>query len=63
MKESVIKSRLNKILSDIKSIKIQGAENIAKEGIKAFFLLPNKKTAKKIIETRPTEPLLFYKMQ
>ena len=50
--------RFNKILSDIKSVKIQGAENIAKQGIKAFLLQPDKKSAQKILLTRPTEPLL-----
>ncbi|MFH1521940.1 MAG: hypothetical protein ABIF18_03195 [archaeon] len=51
-------SRFNKILADIKSIKIQGAENVAKAGIEAFLLEPNKKSAKKILAVRPTEPLL-----
>ncbi len=48
----------NKILADIKSVKIQGAENVAKAGIKAFLLEPNKYSAKKILTVRPTEPLL-----
>ncbi len=51
-------SRFNKILTDIKSIKIQGAENVAKAGIEAFLLEPNKKSTKKILAIRPTEPLL-----
>jgi translation initiation factor 2B subunit (eIF-2B alpha/beta/delta family) len=50
--------RFNKILEDIKSIKIQGAENVAKAGIKAFLLIPTKQSAKKILKTRPTEPLM-----
>ncbi|MBT3397458.1 hypothetical protein HOA55_00445 [archaeon] len=62
MIKKVIKSagttRFDKILEDIKSIKVQGAENVAKAGIKAFLLRSDKKSAKKIIETRPTEPLL-----
>ena len=52
------RSHFNNILSDIKSVKIQGAENVAKAGIKAFLLSQNKKSAKKILTTRPTEPLL-----
>jgi translation initiation factor 2B subunit (eIF-2B alpha/beta/delta family) len=48
----------DKILEDIKSIEIQGAENVAKAGIKAFLLKPTKKAAKKIVSIRPTEPLL-----
>jgi ribose 1,5-bisphosphate isomerase len=51
-------SSFDKILFDIKSIKIQGAENVAKAGIKAFLLSPTKSSAKKILATRPTEPLL-----
>lgn len=51
-------SSFNKIIENINSIKIQGAENVAKAGIEAFLLEPNKKSAKKILSTRPTEPLL-----
>ena len=51
-------SKLDKILADIKSLKIQGAENVAKAGIKAFLLEPCKSSAKKILKTRPTEPLM-----
>ncbi|MDH3352943.1 MAG: hypothetical protein OEL87_00665 [Nanoarchaeota archaeon] len=58
MKEEVIMSRFNKILADIKSVKIQGAENVAKAGIMAFLLSPTKSSAKKIVSIRPTEPLL-----
>ena len=47
-----------KILSDIKSVKIQGAENVAKAGINAFLLEPSKESAKKILKIRPTEPLM-----
>ena len=51
-------AQLDKILTDIKSVKIQGAENVAKAGIEAFLLEPTKKSAKKILKTRPTEPLM-----
>jgi len=47
----------NRILKDIKSVKIQGAENVAKAGIQAFLLKPTKSSAKKIIKARITEPL------
>jgi translation initiation factor 2B subunit (eIF-2B alpha/beta/delta family) len=57
MKKGATK-RFNKILEDIKSIKIQGAENVAKAGIKAYLLNPGKSGAKKILKTRPTEPLM-----
>ncbi len=58
MKKKVIESKFNKILSNIKSVKIQGAENVAKAGIEAFLLESNKFSAKKILAVRPTEPLL-----
>jgi len=58
MKKKVTAKRFDKILSNIKSVKIQGAENVAKAGIEAFLLEPNKSAAKKIIAVRPTEPLL-----
>lgn len=47
-----------KIISEIKSVKIQGADNIAKAGIKAYLLDPNEKNLNEIISARPTEPLL-----
>ncbi len=53
-----VNARFNNLLTDIKSVKIQGAENVAKAGIKAFLLEPTKSSAKKIIATRPTEPLM-----
>jgi len=54
----VTDKRFEKILADIKSVKVQGAENVAKAGIKAFLLSPTKSSAKKILKTRPTEPLM-----
>ena len=56
--EKKVSINFNKILQDIKSVKIQGAENVAKAGIKAFLLDSTKASAKKIIATRPTEPLM-----
>lgn len=46
------------IFSDIKSIKIQGATNIAKAAFNAYNLFPNKKTILKLKSLRPTEPML-----
>ncbi|MFA5485286.1 MAG: hypothetical protein WC260_03505 [Candidatus Pacearchaeota archaeon] len=48
----------NLILKNIKSLKIQGAENVAKKGIEAFLLKPTKSSANKILSLRETEPLL-----
>ncbi len=52
--------KYKKILSDIKSVKIQGATNIAIKGIEAYLISyrEDKKTIKQILATRPTEPLL-----
>lgn len=58
MKKKVNSPSFNKIISDIKSIKIQGAENVCKAGIKAYLLQPDKASTKQILATRPTEPLL-----
>jgi len=55
MKENL---HFNKILADIKSVKIQGAENVARAGIMAFLLSPSKSSVKKILSVRATEPLL-----
>jgi len=50
--------RFDKILKDIKDIKIQGANSIAREGVNAYLLQPDENSAKKILKTRPTEPLM-----
>ncbi len=52
------RKRFEKILKHIKEIKIQGAVNIAKAALEAYFLLPSKKTKNKILKTRPTEPMM-----
>ncbi|MFH0808020.1 MAG: hypothetical protein V1888_00150 [archaeon] len=57
MKKKVSQSNFKRILTNIKRIKIQGAENVAKAGITAYLLQPDKQSAKQILETRPTEPL------
>ena len=58
MKKKVKLSSYDKLLRDIKSLKIQGAENVAKKGIKAYDLKPTTESKKKILSLRPTEPLL-----
>jgi translation initiation factor 2B subunit (eIF-2B alpha/beta/delta family) len=50
--------KFNKILQDIEDVKIQGAEAIAKAGLEAYLLQPDKNSMKKILATRPTEPLM-----
>ena len=53
------KKRFNRILKDIKSIKIQGATNIAKNALYAYSLMPNKESKRRLMTARPTEPMLF----
>ena len=52
------KKRFNQIVKDIKEVKIQGARNIAKAALEAYSLFPSKKTAKKLLSLRPTEPMM-----
>ncbi len=52
------KLKFKKICKDIKSIKIQGARNIAKKALYAYKLIPTKKTKKNLFSLRPTEPML-----
>ncbi len=48
----------NQICKNIKNVKIQGARNIAKAGLKAYSLIPTKNSKKKLLSLRPTEPML-----
>jgi ribose 1,5-bisphosphate isomerase len=48
----------NKIAQDIKEINIRGARNIAKKALYAYSLIPTKKSKKKLLSLRPTEPML-----
>ena len=50
--------KLDKIIRDIKEIKIQGAKNVAKAALKAYSLNPSRKIVKKLLDTRPTEPMM-----
>lgn len=52
------KKTFNQICKDISSIKIQGARNIAKAGLRAYNLQPTKSSKKKLLSLRPTEPML-----
>ena len=52
------KRLFKKIIKDIKSIKIQGAKNVAKAGFIAYKLIPTKRTKNKILSLRSTEPML-----
>lgn len=49
----------NKILQDIKNVKIQGARNIARQALYAYSLFPTNVTKHKLLSLRPTEPMLI----
>lgn len=52
------REEFNKILKDIKEIKIQGARNIAKMAFYAYNLIPSKNSKKILLNSRPTEPMM-----
>ncbi len=52
------KERFEKIVADIKSIKVQGANNVAKAALAAYSLIPDKKSEKILLDSRPTEPMM-----
>ena len=52
------RGKFNKIVRDIKEIKIQGARNIAKKALYAYSLIPTKESKKKLLSSRPTEPMM-----
>lgn len=52
------RGRFNKIARDIKSVKIQGARNIAKNALLAYELFPTKKSKQELLSLRPTEPMM-----
>jgi translation initiation factor 2B subunit (eIF-2B alpha/beta/delta family) len=51
--------KFDKIIKDIKDVKIQGARNIALKALDAYLLFPTEKTKKILRNLRPTEPMLF----
>lgn len=55
--------RFNRIARKIKEIKIQGASNIAKAALKAYYLYPNKITKRILLNLRPTEPMLSHVLE
>jgi ribose 1,5-bisphosphate isomerase len=57
------KNIFKKICNDIKSIKIQGATNVAKAALRAYYLFPEEKTKKILLSLRPTEPMLLHVIQ
>ena len=57
------KKRFNKIIENIKEIKIQGASNISKAALKAYRLLPGKNSKNILLKSRPTEPMMFHVLE
>ena len=50
---------IDSVVEDIKTLKIQGASNIAKAALRAYAHAKNRSSAaKKLIKARPTEPML-----
>ena len=60
---SLKKKRFDKIVDDIKKVKIQGASNIAKAALSAYFILPSAKSKKILLGSRPTEPMMARVLQ
>lgn len=52
------RKKFDQIVKDIKDIKIQGATNIAKKALYAYFLVPTKQSRKRLLNSRPTEPMM-----
>ncbi len=52
------RKEFSKVLRDIKSVKIQGARNIARAAVRAYFLAPSAKSKKILLASRPTEPMM-----
>jgi len=52
------RGKFNKIVKDIKEVKIQGATNVAKKALYAYSLIPTENSKKKLLSLRPTEPML-----
>ncbi len=53
------KKRFDRICEDIKSVKVQGARNVALKGLEAYKLFPTERSKRKILSLRPTEPFLI----
>jgi ribose 1,5-bisphosphate isomerase len=51
-------NKFDRICSDIKSVKIQGATNVARAAVEAYCMRPKKSSIKILSKLRPTEPML-----
>lgn len=55
--------KFNEICRKIKEIKIQGATNVAKSALRAYFLIHTKEAKKILLKARPTEPMLSHVLE
>jgi translation initiation factor 2B subunit (eIF-2B alpha/beta/delta family) len=55
--------RFNLIARKIKEVKIQGATNVAKAALTAYYLYPNDITKRILLNLRPTEPMLSHVLE
>jgi ribose 1,5-bisphosphate isomerase len=55
--------RFNRIARRIKAVKIQGATNVAKAALNAYYLIPTKNSKKILLSLRPTEPMLSHVLE
>lgn len=61
---SMLKKFLFKrICRKIKEIKIQGATNVAKAALDAYYLIPTNQSKKILLSLRPTEPMLSHVLE
>ncbi|MFH1307883.1 MAG: hypothetical protein ABIH72_03440 [archaeon] len=58
MKKQKRQIKFNQICKNIQSVKIQGARNVAKAALQAYHIIPTKENKKKLMNLRPTEPML-----
>jgi translation initiation factor 2B subunit (eIF-2B alpha/beta/delta family) len=52
------KKEFDRLLINIKNVKIQGARNIAKAALRAYRLISTVASKKKLLASRPTEPMM-----
>lgn len=55
--------RFKRICKRIKDIKIQGATNVAKAALRAYYLYPSSITKRVLLNLRPTEPMLSHVLE
>jgi len=54
----MLKRGFNSICNDIKALRVQGAENVARAALQALLIKHDQNSVKKLLSLRPTEPCL-----